>query len=94
MKPGHSFTDHTGRVWQVFDFSIVDKERKRRPLGDEKAEARAFVAGADVMVYRFGLIAYRDTTPRNLEQQLAAAKPWAALRGTSLNERPVKVDSV
>jgi hypothetical protein len=53
-----------------------------------KAEARAFVSGNDVMVYRFGIVAYRDVTEHTLVQQLAAAKPWASYRGTSLNEKP------
>jgi hypothetical protein len=88
MTPGFPFIDRAGRDWRVYDFRMVDQRKQRVPLSSEKAEARAFVSGNDVMVYRFGIVAYRDVTEHTLVQQLAAAKPWASYRGTSLNEKP------
>lgn len=88
VTPGFPFTDRAGREWRVYDFRMVDRKKKRVTLSSHEAEARAFVAGKDVMVFRFGLVAYRDVTEHTLVQQLAFAKPWAAYRGTSLNEKP------
>jgi hypothetical protein len=85
-----TFTDSAGRAWDIYDFRVVNRRRRKVPLGDYRAEARGFVPvdGGEVMIFRFGIIAYRNTTDRILGQQLAAAKPLSALRDTSLNDRP------
>jgi hypothetical protein len=81
MKP-HPFTDASGRDWGVFDFIEVgvgrDRQRKAVPVGDGRAEARAFVPMrwiGPVMIYMFGPVAFHGATPRTFESQLHYARP-------------------
>lgn len=86
-----TFTDARSRAWTIYEFEMVNSRRRKRALGDLRSEARAFVPDGwvgDVMIYRFGTIAYRELTPRILQQQLDASKPLASLRATSLNPLP------
>lgn len=69
-----------GCEWDVYDFVQEIAGRRGVPLGSSKATARAFVpvGGGMVMVYQFGAVAYRDTAPRTLEQQLRYARALEA----------------
>ena len=80
MKP-HPFTDATGREWGVFDFIVVgagrDARRHAVPIGDQHAEARAFIPIrwiGPVMIYSFGPVAFHGATPRTFESQLHDAR--------------------
>src|ERR1051325_5595625 len=86
-----TFIDVRGRRWKLYEFSFVDRKKVKRPIGDHRSEARAFVPygwKGDVMIYAFGQIAYREITDRLLQQQLDAAKPLSRYRETSLNPLP------
>jgi hypothetical protein len=78
-----TFTDASGCTWTLYDFRLepVTGTKKKVPLGRHDAEGRAFVSGERIMIYWFGLVAYRDTSPKNLAAQLALAKPVAATAG-------------
>jgi hypothetical protein len=75
------FTDSSGRRWLVYDFRIVDRRKRAVPMNDASAEARAFVPADredSVLIYAFGHVSYRVTTPKVLEDQLRFAKPLDA----------------
>jgi hypothetical protein len=71
------FTDSQGRLWRVYDFRTVDGHKHALPINDPLSEARAFVSPdrATILVYAFGAVAFRETEPRSLEDQLHFAKP-------------------
>jgi hypothetical protein len=76
--PPHLFVDTDGRRWTVYDFHVVRDRRRRVPIGDYRAEGRAFVPDGwtgDVLIYRFGAMVYRTTEPKILAGQLSYAKP-------------------
>ncbi len=85
MEP-HIFTDVAGRAWEVIDYRIEPRPgqrpvKRRVPLGDWKAEGRAFVpVGREgpVLLHHFGYTAYREPTPKTLNSQLDSAKPATA----------------
>jgi hypothetical protein len=85
-----AFTDRAGRVWHVYDFRILQGRRRAVPIGDWRAEARAFVAVDDgtVLVKAFGPVSYRETEGRFLEGQLRFARPLDALAGERI-DRPM-----
>jgi hypothetical protein len=62
------FTDPTGRAWHVYDFKDAEARRRAVPLNSWTADARAFVAidDGDVMIYRYGYVAYHVTAPKIL----------------------------
>jgi hypothetical protein len=58
-------------------------KKKRLPLGDWKAEGRAFVPvdrDGFAMLHRLGLTPYHDVGTRTLQQQLDLSKPSTATR--------------
>ena len=77
------FVDSEGRRWGVVDFRVAGDRKMRVPIGDWRAEARAFIpddADAPVIHYRFGLVVYRTTAPKILADQLRFAKPMPPRR--------------
>lgn len=75
------FTDSLGRAWTVIDYRVDGRTKKRVPIGDARADGRAFVPhGWDgpVMLRSFGLVEYRTTEPKILQGQLDHAKPSTA----------------
>lgn len=80
MEPPFRYVDSSGRSWDVYDFKIVQGRKRRVPINGWDAEARAFVAAdtGDVLIYRFGYIAYRVTEPKILADQIRFAKPLQA----------------
>ena len=80
MKP-FQWIDHRGRAWHIYDWRTVQGRRRRVPISDPCSEARAFVPvdGGPVLVYTFGLVAYREPLAgKILEDQLRFAKPLGA----------------
>lgn len=76
-----TYIDDSGAPWEIIDFRFgpPPRQRKKRlPIGDPSAEGRAFHRPEETRIYWFGLIAYRDTKPKTLETQFAAAKPTTA----------------
>jgi len=76
--------DHRGRAWHVYDWRTVEGLRRRVPICDPRSEARAFVPvdGGPILVYAFGLVAYREPlASKILEDQLRFAKPLGASAG-------------
>jgi hypothetical protein len=76
-----SFRDSADREWKIVDYRVVDFKKKRVPLGDWRAEGRAFVPidrDGPVMIHNFGYTPYRDTDNRTLQRQLDVAKPSTA----------------
>lgn len=74
-----NWTDPTGLAWEIIDWHRPDPagKRKRLELGAWNSDGRAFVPherDGDVMIFEFGRIAYRDTSDRNLREQLRCAK--------------------
>ncbi len=37
------YTDTDGQTWTVIDYRLENRKKKRVPLGDRRAEGRAFV---------------------------------------------------
>jgi hypothetical protein len=70
------FTDHEGRRWKVYDWSVISGHKCRRSPGEQCAEYRGFLdeATGERRVYRFPT----ESAPRLcstvlLSQQLDAA---------------------
>jgi hypothetical protein len=63
--------------FDVYDFRIENGQRKRVPINDRSAEARAFVpvGGGTVLVYAFGYVAYHSTEPKLIAGDFHFAKP-------------------
>jgi hypothetical protein len=75
------FADAAGRAWTVIDYRVDGRKKKRVPLGDRRADGRAFVPDGwtgPVMLRSFGLWDYHTTEPKILEGQLHFAKPVGA----------------
>lgn len=93
MEP-YPFTDVAGRSWHVFDYRVIgngpDAKKRALPIGDWRAEARAFVPvnrDGPVLVYTFGPVAYRDSPPqaKMLENELQFAKPLDATAASRMS---------
>jgi hypothetical protein len=72
------FTDAQGRQYEVIDYRVVDRKKKRVPFQDLRSEGRAFVPvgwEGEILIRQFGRIAYRATNPKLLAQDFAQAKP-------------------
>ena len=85
MKP-FPWTDSRGREWHLYDWRSVEGRKRGLPMGDWRAEARAFVPanGGLVLMYHFGPVSYHEPlTDRLIEDQLRFAKPV----GSSAGER-------
>jgi hypothetical protein len=83
-----SLTDALGRSWIVLDFRVVDGAKRRLPLGDFRAEGRAFQPDGwegPVMLHKFGYTPYRDTMRKTLLGQLDIAK---AATGPAVKPKP------
>jgi hypothetical protein len=86
MKP-LEWTDAAGRSWHVYDFRTVQGKRRGVPIGDWRAEARAYVPvnGGQVLVANFGPVAYHDAENRFLEDYLRWAKPIVVSAGERMD---------
>jgi hypothetical protein len=84
------WTDARGRAWHVYDFRTVQGKRRGVPIGDWRAEGRAYVpaTGGQILVANFGPVAYHDPEPRFLEDYLRWAKPLGASAGDRMNGGP------
>ena len=71
------FTDHEGRRWKVYDWSLICGHKYRRSPGEQCAECRGFVdeATGERRIYRFRSDAEsRLQTTVLLARQLAASQ--------------------
>jgi hypothetical protein len=81
--------DEHGTEWDVIDFHMVDRKKRRVELGDWRSDGRAFVANGQVRIYRFGQAAYRTPTPKTLANEFVnsrapeavPAESWGKLHG-------------
>ncbi|HEX3867383.1 MAG TPA: hypothetical protein VHV78_11555 [Gemmatimonadaceae bacterium] len=70
--------DRDRREWDVIDYRMVDRRRKRLRIGDVRAIGRAFMPRGHehtVMVFAFGAAPERVMDMRVLQSQLDAAHP-------------------
>jgi hypothetical protein len=79
MEPPFRYVDATGRVWEVYDFRVIERRRRRVPLNHWSAEGRAFVAvdTGETRIY-MGLWNYHSTGPKILANELHFSKPLNA----------------
>jgi hypothetical protein len=92
MKP-FLWTDSHGRAWHVYDFRTIQGKRRGVPIGDWRAESRAYVAanGEQVLVANFGPVASHEPEARFLEDYLRWAKPIGAKAGERMDDaRPMQ----
>jgi len=90
MKP-FLWTDSHGRAWHLYDFRTLERKRRGVPIGDARAEGRAFVPveGGPVLVYSFGPVSYRQPLiDKLIEDQLRFAKPFGAPAGQRMDRSP------
>jgi hypothetical protein len=87
MKP-YPWTDAQGRTWHLYDWRTVEGKKRGLPMGDRRAEARAFVPadGGAVLVYHFGLVSYHEPlTDTLIEGQVRFAKALGASAGDRMS---------
>jgi len=88
MQPPFEWVDHHGQTWLVYDWRTVQGRRRRVPISDPRSEARAFVPvnGGPVLIYTFGMAAYREPLAgKILEDQLRFAKRLGASAGQRMD---------
>jgi hypothetical protein len=87
MNP-YPWTDAQGRAWHLYDWRTVEGRKCGLPMGDRRAESRAFVPanGGVVLVYHFGPVSYHEPlTDRLVQDQLRFAKPMGASAGERMD---------
>lgn len=95
-----AFIDRLGRAWTVVEYRLEHGQRKRVPfkdipMGDRCAEGRAFIPRGwegDVLLYRFGAVAYRTISQRTLRSQLDDAHRVGATPAERMQRRRDAID--